>query len=217
MKLLLAFKINLKPLDTNSIKEIIYVINNRQFVDHFGNYHDNGWKSLGLISSGGNPYDDRSSLENDYKKTEILKSMPFLEDFLDNIDCKKKRVRLMKLEKKSKIFTHFDRSETYDFGSLRIHIPIITNNDVITKISKHEYHWKVNEVWYADFSFPHQVENNSDNDRYHLVIDCHNNKFTDSLMPKAYLKQKKIRAIFRFFYQNLFRICRTLKINYPFA
>ena len=123
----------------------------------------------------------------------------------------------MKLEKKSKILTHFDRSETYDLGFLRIHIPIITNEKVIIKISKKEYHWKVNEAWYADFSFPHQVENNGDEDRYHLVIDCENNTFTESLMHSRYLKQRIMRKILRFFYQKSFRICETLKIKYPFA
>lgn len=217
MRLILAFKIKLKTLDINSINEIYQIIDDKKFVSHFGNYHDSGWKSLGLIASKGNPYDDKHSPENDYRKTEILKLMPNLDNFLDNINCKKKRVRIMKLEKKSKIFTHFDASETYDLGSLRIHIPIITNEKVITKISKQEYHWKVNEAWYADFSFPHQVENNSDQDRYHLVIDCENNEFTKSLMDRTYLKQRMIRNIFRFFYQKFFRICETFKIKYPFA
>ena len=40
----------------------------------------------------------------------------------------------MKLEKVK--FSHFDRSETYDLGFLRIHIPIITNENVITTILK---------------------------------------------------------------------------------
>ena len=78
--------------------------------------------------------------------------MPHLNKYLDEGKTEKKRVRIVKLEK-SKIFSHFDRSETYDLGSLRIHIPIITNENVITTILKKKYYWKFNEVWYADFHF----------------------------------------------------------------
>ena len=206
MSLLLAFKIDLKSLDENAIKEINNIIINYTFKEHFSNYHDKGWKNIGLITLTGDPYEEGTLPNKDYKKTKILKSMPNLEKFLDNLNFKKKRVRIMKLEKRSKIFLHFDRSETYDLGSLRLHIPIITNENVVTIISNQKYYWKTNEVWYADFSFPHKVENNSEFDRYHLVIDGYKNEFTDTLITDCD-KQKKIRFIFTKIYfefvQNL--------------
>ena len=33
----------------------------------------------------------------------------------------------------------------------------------------------VNEYWWLDVSLPHQVDNNSDEDRVHLVVDIYNN------------------------------------------
>ena len=217
MNLLLAFKINLQPPGELALSEIKQVINDVQFLKHFGNYHDNGWKSIGLITANGDPNEDRDLNAKYYEKTEILKSMPHLNKYLDEIKTEKKRVRIMKLEKRCKIFLHFDRSETYDLGFLRIHIPIITNENVITTILNKKYYWKFNEVWFADFSFPHKVENNSDFDRYHLVIDCHKNNFTDNLISETYKKQNKIRFFLRFIYQNIFRVCRKFKISYPFA
>ena len=111
---LLAFKINLKPPGELAINEIHDVIKNFQFVKQFGNYHDNGWKSIGLLLLM--VILRRIDLNTKYyKKTEILKSMPHLNKYLDEIKTEK-RVRIMKLEKRSKIFSHFDRSETYDLG-----------------------------------------------------------------------------------------------------
>ena len=36
----------------------------------------------------------------------------------------------MNPQKKKKIFYHFDRTDSYDYDSLRLHIPIITNEKV---------------------------------------------------------------------------------------
>ena len=102
MNLLLAFKINLKPPGELAINEINDVIKNFQFVKQFGNYHDNGWKSIGLVTANGDHNEDRDLNTKSYEKTEILKSMPHLNKYLDEIKTEKKRVRIMKLEKEVK-------------------------------------------------------------------------------------------------------------------
>lgn len=207
MNLLLAFKLQLTPPSKELIDEIKNFIIDKKFIKHFGNYHDGGWESIGLITSGGNPNEDREIKGKKFEKTTFLKNdLKKLNSFLELIPFKKKRVRIMNLKKNKKIFTHFDRTETFDLGSMRVHIPIITNSKAIIKIINQEYHWEEGGVYYADFSFPHSVENNGDSDRYHLVIDCETANLPNQLLPEKYLKQKFKRCLFRFFYQNYFRV-----------
>ena len=214
MNLLLAFNLKLKTPSNDTIKEIKNLIISKKFIKHFGNYHDGGWESLGLITSGGDPNEDREIEGKKFEKTIFLKKkLRKLNSYLDSIPFKKKRVRIMRLKSGRKIFTHFDRTETYDLGNMRIHIPIITNPKVIVKILNKKYQWKKGQVYYADFSFPHSVENNGDSDRYHLVIDCEISKNQNRLFPKNYLKQKFKRNLLRFFYQNYFRITQKTKLD----
>ena len=41
------------------------------------------------------------------------------------------------------------------------------------------------EAWCIDFSLPHRVDNESDKDRVHLVIDCRVNGWLKRLIPFA--------------------------------
>ena len=83
---------------------------------------------------------------------------------LDAIPAEKERVRLMKL-KAGKI--------------VRLHIPIITTREVKMiswlKGGIAEFHMAKGECWWLDVSLPHKVENDSDIDRVHLVVDIFNN------------------------------------------
>jgi hypothetical protein len=59
---------------------------------------------------------------------------------------------------------------------LRIHVPIFTN-PLVRFTSWDRFgrqkttHMKESEVWYLDTRKPHQVENNGNMDRLHLVMD----------------------------------------------
>ncbi len=61
----------------------------------------------------------------------------------------------------------------------RLHIPIRTNNDVIFTFYENEndlkgklFNLKTGHYYYLDVTKHHSVSNNSNIDRYHLVIDC---------------------------------------------
>jgi aspartyl/asparaginyl beta-hydroxylase (cupin superfamily) len=54
----------------------------------------------------------------------------------------------------------------------RVHIPIITNKDVFFKIEDQIKQLKEGEMWEINNSERlHSVENNSNKDRIHLIID----------------------------------------------
>lgn len=209
----LAFKIDLPKLPKPAYDEIVKIVKEYKFKEQFSNYHDGGWQAIGLITSGGNEFEDRELKHLKYQKTKLLLSMPALNNYLDSIDTLKKRVRIMKLEKMKKINTHSDSSETYDENQLRIHIPIITNEKVRVKILNQIFFWDVGEIWYGDFSFPHSVENMGNTERYHLVIDCKKNRFTDKLISPRYKKQKIIRSFLRIIFVTLFKIKQKINLK----
>jgi len=53
----------------------------------------------------------------------------------------------------------------------RIHIPIITNDKIIFKIGGEEKYLREGEMWEINNATLHEVENRSDEDRIHLIID----------------------------------------------
>ena len=104
-----------------------------------------------------------------------------MDKILDKIPAEKERVRLMKLEAGTIIAKHTDKVDK-DIKSgkiVRLHIPVITNKNVkmFSWLSGGlaEFHMAKGECWWLDVSLPHKVENNSETDRVHLVVDIYNN------------------------------------------
>jgi len=104
-----------------------------------------------------------------------------MDKILDAIPAEKERVRLMKLKAGTKISKHTDKVDK-DIKSgkiVRLHIPIITTREVKMiswlKGGIAEFHMAKGECWWLDVSLPHKVENDSDIDRVHLVVDIFNN------------------------------------------
>ena len=104
-----------------------------------------------------------------------------MDKILDEIPAEKERVRLMKLRAGTKIAKHTDKVDK-DIKSgkiIRLHIPVVTNENVVMKSwlkgGIAEFRMAKGECWWLDVSLPHQVDNDSDEDRVHLVVDIYNN------------------------------------------
>jgi hypothetical protein len=153
------------------------------------------WQSITLKSIDGCSHDFLVKTElgigtdNKYKYTELMESCPYIKSLLENIGTDIYLVRLLKLKAKNKIKFHTDEivfKNTSDI--IRCHIPIITHHDVSFKLGyplnapAPGYNvWNAYELygrylspgylWYTNVNCLHSVENNSDIDRVHLVID----------------------------------------------
>ena len=57
------------------------------------------------------------------------------------------------------------------YNRVRIHIPVITNSNVLFYCGDTHVHMEAGEAWIFDSWKKHRVENNSDQSRVHLVID----------------------------------------------
>ena len=80
------------------------------------------------------------------------------------------RVLLVKLKSNTSIAAHVDNGESL-VNCKRTHIPIITNDLVTFTIDGETKQLKEGEIWEINNTNEHSVDNNSDEDRIHLIVD----------------------------------------------
>ena len=80
------------------------------------------------------------------------------------------RILLAKLLAGGKINEHVDFGYSL-MGVHRIHIPVVTNDDVIFRVGGESKNLRVGDFCEIDNSEKHGVDNNSTEDRIHLIID----------------------------------------------
>jgi hypothetical protein len=157
-------------------------------VEHMnrGDYHDGGWRAVPLYAVEGRT--DAQALRwagwnARYDKTPILKECPYLEEIVDEFKCPKERVRLLRLEPGKNINTHTDLGDGWAMGKVRLHIPIITHEEVYFHVDEKRVVMNPGELWYCDFTHPHRVHNRSDIARVHMVLDLRVNDWLRSFFP----------------------------------
>ena len=81
------------------------------------------------------------------------------------------RAILVSLPAKNKISKHIDKGYSLS-NAIRMHIPIITNNEVFFTVGDETKNLKTGEIWEINNANKiHSVENNSNQDRIHLIMD----------------------------------------------
>jgi aspartyl/asparaginyl beta-hydroxylase (cupin superfamily) len=119
------------------------------------------------------PYEYQLVLKN--KKLLSLLSPVF--DYLKDLhNGKLGRSMLVKLPAGKNIDKHFDGGSYLSIAK-RHHIPIITNNKVWFIIDGEKKHLAEGEIWEIDNTKEHEVQNLSDKDRVHLIVDIIPNMF----------------------------------------
>jgi len=161
-----------------------------------GPYHAGEWTGIALNSMGGKDSVFPSAAGMDrYQETDNLKRTPYFKEILDELACPKEVVRILFLPPGGYIKDHFDFHTSFQFGLLRLHIPIITDPGVAFVIDGERMDWKPGELWYGDFSKVHSVKNDSQIVRVHIVIDVQINDFLLSLFPADFLAKRKAEGI----------------------
>jgi len=136
-------------------------------------YHQGSWSAINLIAPGGdaalvNGVDPTSQPP---RPTAALARAPYLADVLDAIPAPACLARILFLAPGSRIDEHCDPPVNFQTGQLRLHVPLRTHPDVVMTIGGKRVDWREGELWWADFSLPHAVHNDSPIDRAHLVVD----------------------------------------------
>lgn len=173
--------------DREKLKNDFFKILNKNWILHYNTNDYNGkWTSIALMSENGKSnsiYALPNNTEN-LIPTEILNSCNYFQEILEGFLFKKTAVRLLQLEVGAEVKPHTDNCLGYEDGSFRLHIPIITNDDVEFLLDGKRLIMNEGECWYIDANFIHSVANRGKENRIHLVIDGLKNEWTDTMFFK---------------------------------
>ena len=126
-----------------------------------------GNSAVALLSRDGEDNDD---FDGAMSETPHLSKCPYLRQVMASFGEVLGRSRLMKLAAGSEVSQHVDFNYHW-YTRVRIHIPIITNPDVIFYCANENIHMQAGECWTFNNWRRHRVTNSSEEDRVHLVID----------------------------------------------
>lgn len=147
------------------------------------------WRILPLRSLGGDPHrtDPGGAGLEDFADTPWLAMAPYLAKTIAAIPAPVRSVRLMALGSGAKVDEHRDSKFGFQYGTLRLHVPIETNPGAVVVIDGVPRHWTAGQLWFGDFSRPHYVANSGNRPRIHMVIDCLITRELLNLFPAAFL------------------------------
>ncbi|MBN8810542.1 MULTISPECIES: aspartyl/asparaginyl beta-hydroxylase domain-containing protein [unclassified Sphingomonas] len=97
--------------------------------------------------------------------------MPALSAAIDAFACPVRSVRLMRLAAGSVIKEHADFDLDAAQGFARIHVPVLTSDDVDFRLNGTRVTMAPGEAWYLRLADPHSVANRGRSARVHLVLD----------------------------------------------
>ena len=126
-----------------------------------------GNSAVALLSRDGADNDD---FDGAMSETPHLSKCPYLRQVMASFGEVLGRSRLMKLAAGSEVSQHVDFNYHW-YARVRIHIPVITNPDVIFYCANEQIHMQAGECWIFNNWRRHKVTNTSQEDRIHLVID----------------------------------------------
>lgn len=147
------------------------------------------WTSLALLEPKGEEnttfsYANAGSLQ----VSAILQQSPYFQYALSQFQCPLLTARLLRLDAGAVIKPHTDFKLGYEDNNFRLHIPIITHNQIEFIIGGEKVDMKPGECWYTNVNYLHSVANRGKIDRIHLVLDGERNDWSDkiffSLAPK---------------------------------
>lgn len=171
--------------DRARLKSALAKIEEREWTPHFNtHYYEGEWSGVALRSTNASP----SLLYPEPKKTVTYSDTPLLErcgyfrEVLSTFRCSLEAVRLLRLGAGAQIREHRDFNLGVRYGVVRFHVPIQSSAEIKFFLDHERILMQEGECWYLDLTLPHRVENSSEVDRIHLVIDCVVNDWVRSII-----------------------------------
>lgn len=165
---------------------------------HYNTKHYSGnWSVIPLRALNGNaeiPYSVHATASGQmaYADTPLLQQCPYIQEVLQQFNCEKTAVRLMKLDAGAVINPHHDHDMCYEQGEVRLHIPVTTHAQVAFYIEEERVIMNEGECWYLNLQLQHRVRNDGPSDRIHLVIDCLVNHWIKQLFESDKVEARKM-------------------------
>lgn len=121
----------------------------------------------------------------DFIDTPALAASPYFRQVLAAFACPLLAVRLMRLAPDSTIKEHHDNDLSFEQGTVRIHVPVATNDEVEFCLNGVRCVMPAGSAWYLRLSDPHSVANHGPTDRVHMVIDAAVNGWIEGLLART--------------------------------
>ncbi len=121
----------------------------------------------------------------DFADTPMLAACPYYREVLDSFAAPLQAVRLMRLAPGSVIKEHADNDLSVECGTVRFHIPVVTNPHVEFYLNRERVVLEAGSCWYLRLADPHSVINGGATDRVHMVIDATVNDWIADVLQKA--------------------------------
>lgn len=101
-----------------------------------------------------------------------LSQCPALLTWLHRLPWPVQSVRLMRLKAGALIKPHRDHGLCLEQGAARLHLPLQTHPELRFYVNQQQVLMQAGELWYINADQTHWVENNGQQDRINLVLDC---------------------------------------------
>lgn len=151
------------------------------------------WTAIALMSTDGDHTGPESLRYRGGAKaepTKLLQDAPYLREVIASFRTDIHRVRLMNLAPGKVITEHRDygaQRYSVERGYIRVHIPIRTHPLVAFKQNGVRLPMEPGQAWYVNVCMRHSVENRSDVQRVHLVLDMKVNDWLLGQLPRRSL------------------------------
>lgn len=180
--------------DKAAMQKDLNTLESKSWKLHYNTQHFEGvWSALPLRSVNGSLHEiiAHDATTSVFADTELMKSCPSLKAIINEFKCEKLGIRLLKLEAGAIIHAHSDRDLYFEEGEIRLHIPIKTNELVEFFLEGEQIKMKEGECWYMNLALLHNINNKSQFDRIHLVMDCVVNDWVKNLFQNPAISVKK--------------------------
>ena len=166
-----------------------------EWLGHYDPSLSTDWTAIPLVSVGGLALGAESQMVGDYskmKRTAVVDELPYFKEILDAFKCPQGRIRITRLNSGTVIGLHRDIDDevaNLAFNQVRLHIPIMTNDDVYFCVGGTIIRMAPGHLYYVNFSKKHYVNNGGETPRYHLVLDLYVNDWLRQYFPEPTFKQ----------------------------
>lgn len=166
------------------LKRDLAILDGSHRIQHYNtDGYTGNWSAVSLYAAGGDPSNilATSSDGSDVSETPILEACYYFREVIQSFRFQITSARLLRLGAGAEIKPHTDHELGYEDGYFRLHVPIVTNQDVTFILDGDRLPMLPGECWYINANFEHSVVNAGTTDRVHLVLDGTRNQWTDEL------------------------------------
>jgi hypothetical protein len=168
--------------DPSALSRDLARIPNERWILHFvtDNY-EGDWSGVALRGPANVTHPIQELFANPgteaWENTSLYHECPYFAEVMSAFKCNLLSVRLLRLGPGSIIKEHVDHSLSLEDAEVRLHVPVQTNADIKFWLNGNLIPLQAGETWYLNVNRPHRVENNSEEYRVHLVLDCEINSW----------------------------------------